>query len=199
MALNDHTNGELSPIDLPHLDRIFDKLRRGHHICTEDGDLFGSLRDHREGFTELFTKLGFTMVAHRRDFFYFHTRHSPSERATKMALFVMILAEWLSDRGEPIEDTLLTHVFTMSELPHLGQERYAATLAEADAGDESQLAGIVRNLVRFGFAEHLSENTFRFRPPVCRFLDICLDVLAESDEETKADETESAEAGEVQP
>jgi hypothetical protein len=114
---------EVSPFALPHLGEIFDVLRRGRH----------------------FHHLGFRLVVHQRDFFYFRGKDSLSPQASRMAVFVFILIESLADQGEPVVDTLMTRTFTIADLPHLKGARYRAYLQEAGPSDEDELRGIVSN------------------------------------------------------
>lgn len=167
-----------SPFALPHLGEIFDALRRGRHLCPEDGKLFWALRDHLEEFQDLFQNLGFHLVVHSRDFFYFRGKDSLSPQGSRMAVFNFILIEALADGGEPVVDTLMTKTFTIGELPHLKSARYRAYLKEIDATGEDDLRRIVQNLDRLGFVQKLTDETFRFRAPAYRFFDACTQILA---------------------
>lgn len=168
------------PFDLPRLEEVFDALRRGRHLCPEDGDLYWALRDHHAAYADLFGRLGFRLEAHPRDFFYFRGEGGLSDVGARMALFLFVLVEALADQGAPVEEALLTRTFAVPELPHLGSERYRAYLREAGVEGEEGLEGVVRNLERFGFARRLGEGGFRFRPPAYRFLDLCLAALADA-------------------
>ena len=179
-----------SPYDLPRLRDVFEALRRGRHLCPEDGELYWALRDHREAFGELFGRLGFRLETHPRDFFYFAGEGSLSDVGVRLALFLFILVEALADQGVAVEETLMTRTFSVPDLPHLASERYRAYLREAGVEGEEGLGGVVRNLERLGFARRQGEGDFRFRPPVYRFLDLCQQVLAEAPERSDAAEGE---------
>lgn len=168
---------EKSPFALPHLAEIFNQLRRGRHLCPEDGDLYRALRQDGEAFRDCFHHLGFRLEAHPRDFFYFRGSDGLSPQASRMALFVFILIESLADQGRPVVDTLMTETFAISELPHLKSARYRAYLQEAGGAGEDDLRAIIRQLDRFGFANRLTDDTFRFRTPAYRFFDLCIDIL----------------------
>ncbi len=58
-----------SVLDLPCLAEVFEALRRGKHIAARDGELFHALKQHESQHEALFTKLGFKLVHHARDFF----------------------------------------------------------------------------------------------------------------------------------
>lgn len=166
-----------SPFALPYLSEIFDALRRGRHLCAEDGGPYLSLRENLDAYHDLFKHLGFRLEQHPRDFFYFRGKDSLSPQASRMALFVLILIESLADNGQPIVDTLMTQTFAIPDLPHLKAARFRAYLKESGILDEDGLRVIVRQLDRFGFCQRLTENTFRFRAPAYRFFDLCLEML----------------------
>jgi len=167
-----------SPFALPHLAEVFDALRRGRHLCPEDGKPFYALRDHLEDFQDLFQNLGFHLVVHPRDFFYFRGKDSLSPQGSRMAVFVFILIEALADGGAAVVDTLMTQTFTIGELPHLKSARFRSYLKEIDASAEDDLRRIVQGLDRLGFAQKLTDETFRFRAPAYRFFDACTQMLA---------------------
>lgn len=179
-----------SSYDLPRLKEVFEALRRGRHLCPEDGDLYWALRDHREAYGDLFGRLGFRLEAHPRDFFYFAGEGSLSDVGVRLALFVFILVEALADQGAAVEEALMTRTFSVADLPHLGSERYRAYLREAGVEGEEGLEGVVRYLERYGFARRQGDGGFRFRPPAYRFLDLCQQVLAEAPEMPEAAEGE---------
>jgi len=168
-----------SPFALPRLKEVFEALRRGRHLCAEDGDLYWALRDHQAAFRDLFAHLGFRLEVHPREFFYFAGEGSLSEAAARMALFVFILIEALADQGAAVEESLMTRSFSLPELPHTAGERYRAYLVEAGVEGEEGLEGIVRNLERFGFVRRAGREQFRFRAPAYRFFDLCHQVLAD--------------------
>ena len=93
-----------------------------------------------------------------------------------MALFMFILVEDMADRGEDIENGIMAGDFRYSELPHLGSERYRELMSEAGITAETDLENLVRAMERFGFTERVREDGFRFRSPVYRFLDICIEM-----------------------
>ncbi len=172
---------ETSPFALPHLGEIFDVLRRGRHLCAADGKLYRALRENLDAYQDLFHHLGFRLQVHQRDFFYFRGKDSLSLQASRMAVFVFILIEWLSDQGEPVVDTLMTRTFSVPDLPHLKSARYRAYLEEAGASSEDDLRGIVRQLDRFGFIQRHTEDSFTFRTPAYRFFDVCIEILNQAE------------------
>ncbi|MFO7534864.1 MAG: hypothetical protein R6X19_04140 [Kiritimatiellia bacterium] len=161
---------------LPHLAAIFETLRRGKHLSARDGDLYHALKKQEPLFGALFDKLGFKLVHHPRDFFYFLDTSNFTELSARMAVFMFILVEHLADRGEPVEETVMTRRFAYRDLPHLQGERYQATMREAGITTPDELAGIVRTMERFGFTKRMDEETFGFDVPAYRFLDLCMDM-----------------------
>jgi hypothetical protein len=171
---------EPSPlVDLPHLARIFEALRRGRHICPRDGDLYHALHRRTESYQRLFDQLGFRLLEHPREFFYFQDASNFTDLSARMAVFVYILVEHLADSGAEIEKALLTRSFTYAELPHLEGERYLQYMREAGVTNGDDLVNLVRTMERFGFACRQDAHTFGFLPPVYRFLDLCMDVKKE--------------------
>lgn len=162
---------------LPHLREIFDLLRRGRHICEADADYYWALKDSLEKYAAFFDQLGFSLVEHGRGFYYFHEPVTFSDRARRMAVFMFILVEHLADRGEAIEETLLSRLFRIDELPHFRSDRYRGYMKEADIAGEVDLANVLRGMELLGFVKREDEGSFRFQRPIYRFMDLCLEVL----------------------
>jgi hypothetical protein len=163
---------------LPHLRGIFEALRQGRHLSRADGLLYQSLEDDREVFTSLFDQLGFELKKHRRDFYYFCSPNAMSERSERLAVFMFILIEWITDQGHNIEEALMSQQFSFDELPHLTTQRYCDYMAQLGILDSDGLRTIVTNMIRTGFAERVNDEVFAFRCPVYRFLDICQDIAS---------------------
>ena len=191
----DTTDGAL---DLPCLAEVFEALRRGRHIAARDGDLFHALKKHESQYEILFAKLGFKMVHHARDFFYFHDTSNFTELSAKIAVFMFILVESLADQGETVADTVMTRRFAYTDLPHLQGDRYQAYMRDAGVTTPEDLADIVRTMQRFGFARRMDAETFCFDVPIYRFLDLCMDMAAQA-ASTPPATPEPGDAGEVAP
>lgn len=161
---------------LPNLKEVFDRLRRGRHICAEDGVLYHALRDNTSAFSDLFKQLGFRLENHPKEFYYFHGEGDLSETTSRMAVFVFILMEFLANQGEAVEQGIITKTFALEELPHLKSERYRTYMKEAGIEDEEDLVNVVNNLERYGFAQK-KQSSFRFRAPIYRFFDVCHRIL----------------------
>lgn len=163
--------------NLPHAAELFDALRKGRHLCVEDGELYFCLRDRRDEFAALFAMLGFDFQEHPRGFFYFRGSSALSEQAERMTLFMFILIEDLATRGEPVEESLMTARYDPATLPHFQGERTRQHLHEAGVKTQDDLSALLKQMERLGFLQGSPDGTFCFRPPACRFLDCCLRVL----------------------
>lgn len=177
---------ETSPFALPYLKEIFQQLRKGQHICAEDGNIYFALHDNASVYQDLFSHLGFKMEVHSRDFYYFSGSENLSDTSTKMALFIFILMEYLEGQGESVQEGILTKTFSINELPHFNTERYRSYMKEIGVEDFDGLAGIVSKMEKFGFAQRHGD-TFRFRSPVYRFFDICSSMIQESEKSSLLD------------
>jgi hypothetical protein len=169
---------------LPHLREIFDDLRRGRHISEVDGDRYWALKDGFDKYAAFFDQIGFTLNAHGRGFYYFQAAGDLSDRARRMAVFMFILIEHLADSGEAIEQSLFTRSFRVADLPHFRSDRYRGYMREADMATEEGLANVLRGMEQCGFLCRQSEQEFRFLRPAYRFMDLCLQILAEGEAET---------------
>lgn len=179
-------------LELPQLESIFEALRRGKHLSPRDGELFHALRQHEPLYRRLFDRLGFDLVRHPRDFFYFHDRTNFTDLAARIGIFMFILVEHLADQGELVEETVMTRRFDYRELPHLQGERYPMYMREAGATTAEDLAAVVRTMERFGFARRLDAETFCFEAPIYRFLDLCMELAVQAPDGQAAEAEETA-------
>lgn len=170
--------------ELPKLKEVFNKLRSGRHVSGEDGTIYGALAEHEEEFRALFDSLGFVLLRHRRDFFYFRGSSGYSSFGTRIAVFFFILVEWISEKGQRLEETLFTQSFLITDLPHFQRERYRKYMSEAGMEDEDSLHNLFQRMERLGFIRRENEHSLRFRTPAYRLLDLCTEVLGEIGEES---------------
>lgn len=172
-------------VNLPDLAAVFESLRRGRHLCMADGKLYTSMKAHAEDFEAMFAQLGFELKHHPRDFFYFVDGGNFTELSSRMAVFMFVLIEDLADRGDAIEETLMSRHFRYRELPHLVGERYRQTMRDIGILEPSDLEHVIQTMERFGFASRQPDESFTFRAPAYRFLDLCLDMAAASEENSE--------------
>ncbi len=162
---------------------VFDALRKGRHICMEDGALFFALRDNRDAYETLFKNLGFSFREHPRGFYYFCGDAQLSDVAERMAVFMFVLIEALATKGHPVEEALMTRRFNLRELPHYQAARSRQYMSEVGLPSAEDLPGLLKNMERLGFLELAPDDTFRFRLPVCRFLELCTDFITTEETE----------------
>jgi len=167
------------PYALPQLAEVFDALRRGRHLCLEDGDIYRAVHEHIDQYRELFKNLGFRFEEHPRGFYYFRGAGSVSDLTSKMAVFMFILVEAVADTSESVEQAIMSRPMAMTDLPHLKTERYRGYLKEVGVVTDDDLEQVVSHLIRFGFAHRLDSGSFRFRSPAYRFFDVALEILNE--------------------
>jgi hypothetical protein len=187
-----------SILELPKLAEIFEALRRGKHLSVRDGDMFHALKRQGSMYEAIFAKLGFKLVQHPRDFFYFFDTTNFTELSARMAVFMFILVESLADKGDSVEETVLTRRFTYKDLPHLQGERCQTYMREAGVTTPEDLAKIVQTMERFGFARRMDEESFVFEVSIYRFLDLCMEMAADAEEQqahsTQSDTNEEAQS-----
>jgi hypothetical protein len=172
--------------ELPKLAEIFEALRRGKHLSVRDGDSFQALKRQHSEYETLFEQLGFKLLHHPRDFFYFLDTNNFTELSARMAVFMFILVESLADKGDAVEETVLTRRFAYKDLPHLQGERCQTYMREAGIATAEDLAKIVQTMERFGFARRLDEESFVFEVAIYRFLDLCMEMAAQAERQQDA-------------
>jgi hypothetical protein len=171
-----------SSLMLPRMAEVFDALRKGRHVCSEDGAVYLALQDNRDAYGKLFTNLGFDFQEHPRGFFYFRGDSQLSEVAERMAVFMFVLIEALATQGHPVEEALMTRRFEPVALPHFQGERSRKYMKDVGVATADDLPALLKNMERLGFAEVAPDGTFRFRVPACRFLELCIDFVAKEEE-----------------
>jgi hypothetical protein len=176
------TDNEKLIVDLPDLEQVFEALRRGRHICMPDGRLYTALKSRAEDFKALFAQLGFELAHHPRDFFYFVDRTNFTDLSARMAVFMFVLVEDMADKGDPVEETLMSRHFRYSDLPHLTGQRYRQLMREAGMTEPGHIEHLLQAMERFGFIERLADDSFAFRAPAYRFLDLCMELASTAGE-----------------
>lgn len=178
---------------------VFEALRRGKHVSLSDGEIYHALKGNEAAYDRLFTNLGFKLVRHARDFYYFLDATNFTDLSTKMALFMFILVVHLADQGDAVEDTVMTRRFAYKDLPHLQGERHNAYMREAGVFTAEELAAIVRVMERFGFARRTDAESFSFDTPVYRFMDLCMEMAHRDGEGRLYQLVEEKPVGESEP
>jgi len=168
--------------DKAHLPELFDRLRSGRHLCADDGPLYLALRADYATHRTLFAALGFDLVEHDRGFYYFQSEEDLGKEAAQLVVFFFVLVEAWGDAGKDLEAITFDPAgHPVSDLPHMTRESWRRCMAEANVTTDDDLWNVVRKLERYGFAERLDDQRFRFRAPAWRFFDLCLEVWREAE------------------
>ena len=119
---------------LPHLSTLFTQLTRGCHLSPEDEPCFSALSADFGAYAEYFEPLGFQLIRHEREFFFFAPSDPEKvpETLPRIAVFAFILVDHAANQGQPIEEFILGRNFLLSALPHFSLERYSALLRQVD-------------------------------------------------------------------
>lgn len=166
----------------PHLPEIFEKLKNGFHISSEDAVIYAALDAHPEDYEDYFTGLGLALRKHEHDFYYFEpdAEDKASPRLAKIAVFSYILIDHIANRGLPVEPTIFADSFTLRELPHFTLDSYRARLEQVGILDYADLKDVVHQLKNVGWAKWVADDEFRFLRPFHRMLSKCLELAEQS-------------------
>ena len=186
--------------ELPHLQELFDRLKRGYHLSSEDEPIFSAVTANHEAYAAYFAPLGLKLVRHPREFFYFdpEAAESVTETLPRIAVFSFILVDDAANAGRPIEDYLLNQHFLISKLPHFSLERYVTLLGQVEIEDEAGLRTVLKHMERLGWVKFVGEEEFRFLRPFHRVFDKCLelsDTSSNRGRNTISPETDENSAG----
>ncbi|MCS3859864.1 hypothetical protein GGP89_003272 [Salinibacter ruber] len=181
---------------LPHLETIFNKLRRGYHFTPEDGEVFRPLWERFDEYERLLDSLGLDLRKHPQNVVYLVANDNvqPGTQAKKMGLFMMVLVEHFGETHSSIVPSLFDAVFRIEDLPHLKKARYEEYMNAIGIHDTEDLKGIVGSMDRFGFAEEKS-NGFKLRTAAYRFLDLCREASDLGENASDDEERSEAEPG----
>jgi Condensin complex protein MksE len=165
----------------PYLSDIFNHLTRGRHLSPEDEPYFSALSADFLAYADYFSPLGFQLIRHDREFFYFAPSDPEKVPDTlpRIAVFAYILVDHAANQGQPIEDYILGRNFLVSTLPHFSLERYAALLRQVEVLDATDLKRVLDHLERLGWLKWLGPDEFRFLRPFHRVFDKCLELSRE--------------------
>lgn len=186
--------------ELPHLQELFDRLKRGYHLSPEDEPIFSAVAGNHEAYAAYFAPLGLKLVRHPRDFFYFDPEAAESvpETLPRVAVFSYILIDHAANAGRPIEDFLLNQHFLISKLPHFSLERYVTLLRQVEIEDTAGLRTVLRHMERLGWVKFVGEEEFRFLRPFHRVFDKCLE-LSDTSTNSSEDRGTPVPAGDEKP
>jgi len=166
--------------DLPKLQELFQTLVSGYHLSYEDFGLYHELQEKESPYDALFSALGYSLKADQRGFYYLVPEANPqlvlNATTQKMALLIFVLAEMLADEGRDPLTTITRGDFDVREISCRMFERSTDVLEEGGLDSaEAVEKCFLTSFRRLGFAT-VNGDVLRFRPPVSRFLDICLEL-----------------------
>jgi hypothetical protein len=180
--------------ELPHLQEVFDRLRRGWHLSPEDEPAFSAVAMQPEAYAAYFAPLGLKLVRHPRDFFYFEPESGESIADTlpRIAVFSFILIDHAANQGRAIEEYVFTNNFLVSKLPHFSLDRYAAMLRQVEIDDFPALRQVLKNMERYGWVKFVDTEEFKILRPFHRVLDKCLELTAAANDVGSVESSSSA-------
>lgn len=183
--------------ELPHLNRIFDRLKRGYHLGPDDEPEFSALCGPRfDEYASRLAELGLTLIRHEREFFYFEPENTEAVPDTlpRIAVFSYIMIDHAANQGIPLEEFIFGQNFLVTALPHFTLDRYTAMLRQVDMHDAADIRNLLKHMERIGWAKSIGEEEFRFLRPFHRMFSKCLELSAAAGqgETTRATEAKSA-------
>ncbi len=164
---------------------MFRSLRSGRHICRDDVADYRDLERNEELYQWLFRGLGYELVHHGQGFYYFKGDNSLStQRLQGITLFMLILLQDLEDKkfrdaDRAWERRLLTRSFQVNDLPHFQTAQRRSLLYAVGVTPDTLHEKVFRPMSRYGILEMTDPDGFRFRPPVYRFVDLCMQFAEE--------------------
>lgn len=167
--------------ELPHLAKIFDRLKRGCHIGPGDEPEFSVLSSPRFAeYADYFAALDLTLVRHEREFFYFEPDDPEDVPITlpRIAVFSYIIIDHASNQGRPIEEFIFGQTFLVTALPHFALDRYTALLRQVDVHNVDDLRTLLNRMEQIGWVKirGLGEDEFQFLRPFHRVFSKCLEI-----------------------
>lgn len=163
---------------LPHLARIFERLKRGYHLGPDDEPEFSALAARFDDYAAQFDALGLKLVRHEREFFYFEPDNAETVPDTlpRIAVFSYILIDHAANQGRPIEEFIFGENFMLSTLPHFNLDRYLALLRQVDVHDANDVENLLKHMERIGWVRCEDNGEFRFLRPFHRVFSKCLEL-----------------------
>ena len=163
---------------LPHLARIFERLKRGYHLGPDDEPEFSALAARFDDYAAQFDALGLKLIRHEREFFFFEPDNAESVPDTlpRIAVFSYILIDHAANQGRPIEEFIFGQNFLITTLPHFERDRYKALLRQVDVHEVKDLENLLTHMERIGWVKWLGDEEFRFLRPFHRVFSKCLEL-----------------------
>jgi hypothetical protein len=164
--------------ELPYLNEIFDRLKRGYHLSPDDEPFFSALNLNYEAYAAYFAPLGLPLIRHERDFFFFEPESPENVPSTlpRIAVFSFILVDYAANQGRSVEEFILGQNFLLSALPHFSLDRYSALLRQVDVLDLDDARQVLLTMERIGWLKWLGTDEFRFLRPFHRVFTKCIEL-----------------------
>jgi hypothetical protein len=175
-------------MDLPHLQTVFERLKRGYHLGPDDEPEYSALRSHYDAYASYFAAIGLRLVRHEREFFYFEPDYwdTVPDTLPRIAVFSYILIDHAANQGRPMEEFIFGQNFLLSSLPHFQLDRYVALLRQVDVQELADLRSLLKHMERIGWIKFISQEEFRFLRPFHRVFSKCLDLAHAAQTEAPA-------------
>ena len=166
--------------DLPHLESIYVRLKRGYRLGPEDETEFSEMCKRSEDYADFFAQIGLKLKRHEREFFYFDPENPEAVPDTlpRIAVFSYILIDHAANQGRPLEDFIFGQNFLVTALPHFSLDRYTALLRQVDVHDLGDVRTLLKHMERIGWVKWTGEEEFRFARPFHRVFSKCLEIAA---------------------
>ena len=189
--------------DLPHLTNIFDRLKRGCHLGPDDEPEFSALASPQfEDYANYFAAIGFILVRHEREFFYFEPDNPETipDTLPRIAVFSYIMIDHASNQGRSIEEFIFGQNFLVTALPHFTFDRYTSLLRQVEVHDLNDLRAVLNRMEQIGWVKikGLGKDEFRFLRPFHRVFSKCLELSAADSKREEQAQTPSVENNQSQ-
>lgn len=163
---------------LPHLARIFERLKRGYHLGPDDEPEFSALAARFDDYAAQFEALGLKLARHEREFFYFEPDNAETVPDTlpRIAVFSYILIDHAANQGRPIEEFIFSQNFMLATLPHFTLDRYLALLRQVNVHDANDVENLLKHMERIGWVRCEENGEFRFLRAFHRVFTKCLEL-----------------------
>ncbi len=154
-------------------------LSSGYHLSKDDFDLYHDLQNHETEYESLFEALGYKLKSDHRGFYYFlppGAQPALNKTTRKMALIIFLMVEHLADDGRDPLSEVRDGEYELGKLAASLWEKDPDLLREGGLSSEEEVTNCLsKSFTKLGFA-HAEGTMFRFRTPVVRFLDLCMEL-----------------------
>jgi hypothetical protein len=184
---------------LPYLTSIFDHLKRGYHLGPDDEPEFSALAGPRfDEYASCFAALGFTLIRHEREFFYFEPDNPEAVPDTlpRIAVFSYIMIDHAANQASSMEEFIFGQNFLVGSLPHFTLDRFKALLRQVDVHDTADLKNLLKHMERIGWVKLIGDEEFRFLRPFHRVFSKCLELSATAN--VQSSEAQTTNTGDSQ-